>query len=408
MRKWAITALTAVLVVSSTGCGSSSDDTAGTTTTPGTTAGTTTVAKVRDALGTEIDDAVEAAMDASAVPGAVVLVRTPEGEYAQAYGTRVAGEDDPVTVDDHFRIGSNTKTMVGTVVLQLVDDGELALDDPVSDYRDDVPDGAHITIEQLLDMSSGLFNYSELASFNKTLDDDPDKAWDPEELVALGLAEDPYFAPGDGFHYSNTNTVLLGLIVEQVTGEPLADVLAEKIYEPLGLDETSFPATDDASIPEPFAHGYLFGTNASTVDDAALPDDERRAALDGELLPNDVTTLNPSWGWAAGAAISTAADLADYVEALVGGGLLGDDLQADRLASVTSTDPGSPDAAGYGWALASFGPYVGHDGSLPGYQSFMGHDPDTDTTLIVLTNLQSGPTGTQTANEIARAVMGEL
>ncbi len=408
MRKWAITALTAVLVVSSTGCGSSSDDTAGTTTTPGTTAGTTTVAKVRDALGTEIDDAVEAAMDASAVPGAVVLVRTPEGEYAQAYGTRVAGEDDPVTVDDHFRIGSNTKTMVGTVVLQLVDDGELALDDPVSDYRDDVPDGAHITIEQLLDMSSGLFNYSELASFNKTLDDDPDKAWDPEELVALGLAEDPYFAPGDGFHYSNTNTVLLGLIVEQVTGEPLADVLAEKIYEPLGLDETSFPATDDASIPEPFAHGYLFGTNASTVDDAALPDDERRAALDGELLPNDVTTLNPSWGWAAGAAISTAADLADYVEGLVGGGLLGDDLQADRLASVTSTDPGSPDAAGYGWALASFGPYVGHDGSLPGYQSFMGHDPDTDTTLIVLTNLQSGPTGTQTANEIARAVMGEL
>ncbi len=408
MRKWAITALTAVLVVSSTGCGSSSDDTAGTTTTPGTTAGTTTVAEVRDALGTEIDDAVEAAMDVSAVPGAVVLVRTPEGEYAQAYGTRVAGEDDPVTVDDHFRIGSNTKTMVGTVVLQLVDDGELALDDPVSDYRDDVPDGAHITIEQLLDMSSGLFNYSELASFNKTLDDDPDKAWDPEELVALGLAEDPYFAPGDGFHYSNTNTVLLGLIVEQVTGEPLADVLAEKIYEPLGLDETSFPATDDASIPEPFAHGYLFGTNASTVDDAALPDDERRAALDGELLPNDVTTLNPSWGWAAGAAISTAADLADYVEALVGGGLLGDDLQADRLASVTSTDPGAPDAAGYGWALASFGPYVGHDGSLPGYQSFMGHDPDTDTTLIVLTNLQSGPTGTQTANEIARAVMGEL
>jgi D-alanyl-D-alanine carboxypeptidase len=134
----------------------------------------------------------------------------------------------------------------------------------------------------------------------------------------------------------------------------------------------------------------------------------RRAPRGVRALPNDVTTLNPSWGWAAGATISTAADLADYVEALVGGGLLGDDLQADRLASVTSTDPGSPDAAGYGWALASFGPYVGHDGSLPGYQSFMGHDPDTDTTLIVLTNLQSGPTGTQTANEIARAVMGEL
>ncbi len=406
MKQWARAAITAVLIVGTVGCGSDSDDASDPTTTTATT--TSSATTVAPGFGAEIDDAVAQAMADTATPGAVVLVRTPEGEHLRAYGTRDAGEDDPVTTRDHFRIGSNTKTMVGTAVLQLVDEGELDLDDPVSDYRDDVPNGDDITIEMLLDMTSGLFNYSELESFNAELDEHPDKIWDPEELVELGLDEEPYFDPGDGFHYSNTNTVLLGLIVEDLTGQTLGEALTDRIFAPLGLDDTSFPAPDDPELPTPHPQGYLFGTNVSTLEDPALPEDQQQAALDGDLEPNDVTGLNPSWGWAAGAAISTASDLADYVEALIDGELLSDDLQADRLDSVTSTDPDDPDAAGYGWALASFGPYVGHDGSLPGYQSFMGHDPDTGTTLVVLTNLQAGPTGEQTANEIARAVMGVI
>jgi len=352
--------------------------------------------------------AIEARMAELLVPGAVVLVRTPEWGWMEAFGTRAVGADDPVTTEDHFRIGSNTKTMTGTVLLQLVDEDRVALDDPVSKFLPDVPNGDAITVEQLLTMRSGLYNYSELLSFNVELDEDPSRVWVPEELAAIGLAEPVYFAPGEGFHYSNTNTVLAGLIVEQLTGSRLEDVFAERLFEPLGLTETSFPAIDIAGLPEPHPRGYLFGTNVDTVDDPALPPDVQAAAHAGRLLPNDVTELNPSWGWAAGAAISTAEDLATYVEALIGGEFLSPELQRRRLDSLESSEPGNPDAAGYGLALAQFGPMIGHDGSLPGFQSFMGHDPGTGTTLIVLTNLQAAPSGEQVANELAMVVLGEL
>jgi D-alanyl-D-alanine carboxypeptidase len=349
-------------------------------------------------------------MTEMAVPGAIVLVETPEGTWTDAFGTRRIGVDDPVTVDDHVRVGSNTKTMTGTVLLQLVDAGLLGLDDPVSRYRPDVPDGDRITVAQLLEMRSGLPSYTLLESFNQVLDDDPGRAWDPEELVAIGLAEPASFAPGTAWEYSNTNTVLAGLIVEQLTGRPLGTVMRERIFEPLGMAETSLPAVDDAAIPEPHPHGYLFGTNVSTLTPAGtvLPDDEQAAARSGALRPGDQTALNPSWGWAAGAAISTVRDLATYVHALVGGGLLSDQLQRRRLDSIPPPDPDAPDSAAYGLALARFGPMLGHDGSLPGYQSFMGHDPDRGITLITVTTLQFGPAGEQPANELAKTILGEL
>jgi D-alanyl-D-alanine carboxypeptidase len=350
---------------------------------------------------------VEDTMATMMVPGAVVLARTPQGEFAAAFGTRILGQDVPVTLDDHFRIGSNTKTMTGTVLLQLVEEGEIALEQPVMTYRPDVPNGDNIAISRLLDMTSGLFNYSELRSFNEILDREPDRAWDPEELVAIGLAEPPYFVPGEGFHYSNTNTILAGLIIEQVTGQPLATVFEERLFRPLGLTNTAFPPIDDGTLPDPHPHGYLYGTNASTYDTTVLPDAERDAAYAGELQPNDVTSLNPSWGWAAGAASATARDLAAFAEALVDGTLVAPDLQQRRLDSLHPIGD-APDAARYGLALAQLGPLIGHDGSLPGYQSLMGHDPDAGITLIVMTNLQSAPDGRMPANEIARSLIAAI
>lgn len=352
--------------------------------------------------------AIQSAVEANAIPGAVVLVREGHEAWTQAFGTRVVGEDDPVSVFDHFRVGSNTKTMVGTVVLQLVEEGRLGLDDPVSLYRPDVPNGENITIAQLLDMRSGLATYTNLEWFNAIMDEDPTRVWDPEELAAIGLALPPEFPPGEGFFYSNTNTVLLGLIIEQLTGQSLTDALAERIYRPLGLADTSFPVPADGTLPDPHPHGYLFGTNVSTLTDPALSPEDQAAAVAGRLLPNDVSDLNPSWGWAAGAAISTAEDLATYVEALIGGGLLGPELQRERLDSVRPIDPADPASPGYGLALARFGPMLGHDGSLPGFQSFMGHDPDRDLTLIVLTNLQFTPSGKDSANVLAKLVIDEL
>ncbi|GAA1199880.1 serine hydrolase domain-containing protein [Pseudonocardia alaniniphila] len=390
---WAVIALAAVVTLVTSACGTGG----------GTTAGPGPTAPASD-LDTRLRPIITEAMRDMSVPGVVVLVRTPAGQYLEAFGTRRVGTDEPVEVGDHFRIGSNTKTMTGTVVLQLVQEGRIGLSDPVAKYQPRVPNGADITIAQMLDMRSGLYNYSELESFNRAMDEDPGKVWQPQELVALALAQPPYFAPGQGFHYSNTNTVLLGMIIEQITGQKLENVFQERIFTPLGLRNTVFPPLTSNSILDPHPQGYLFGTNVATLADPALPPDQQAAAREGTLVPNDVTGINPSWAWAAGAAISSAEDLATYVKPLVTGGLLDAATQKQRIDSLPPPTPNGISAS-YGLALARFGPMIGHDGSLPGYQSFMGYDPDGDKTLIVLTNLQAAPNGAQPANEIAKRII---
>ena len=185
-------------------------------------AGTAPVARTEPAYAADLKPKLQQILTETLAPGAVVLVRSPElGDWAATFGTRAIGSSEPITRADHVRIGSNTKTWTGTVVLQLVDEGKLALDDAVAKYRPDVPNGRNITIEHLLTMRSGLYNYSETLELNRTLDTDPTKAWTPDELLVLAYRHPPYFPPGQGYHYSNTNTVLLGLIVEQLTGSRL-------------------------------------------------------------------------------------------------------------------------------------------------------------------------------------------
>ncbi|WP_246078742.1 serine hydrolase domain-containing protein [Modestobacter excelsi] len=344
-----------------------------------------------------------------AITGAVVLVRSPElGDWATTMGTRTWHGTEPVTLADHVRIGSNTKTMTATVILQLVDEGRIGLDDPVSWYRPDVPNGENITIAQLLDMSSGLANYTTDLELNEQMDSNPGRVWNPEELLAIGLAEPPAFPPGEGFLYSNTNYVLLGVIIEQLTGVPVEQAFQERIFDPLGLGETSFPALTDASIPEPHPRTYTFGTNVETIDSLVLPPEVQAAARAGTLEPMDVTDANPSWGWTAGAGISTAPDLADYVEELVGGGLLSPQLQQERIASVQPLDPDDPASPGYGLGLASFGPVYGHSGELPGTNSFMGYDPVRDITVVTWASTAPAPNGEGPAVELAKAVIAEL
>lgn len=336
------------------------------------------------------------------VPGAVMLIQTPDGDVVSAYGVTEWGGSTPVSVEDHVRIGSNTKTWTGTVILQLVDEGAIALDDPVSDYRPDVPNGENITIEQLLNMRSGLYNYTTTLELNTALDEDTQRVWQPEELVAMGLAEPPYFAPGEGYTYSNTNTVLLGLIAEQLDGKPLAEIYQERLFEPLGLSETSYPEVTDTSLPEPYSHGYMFSTNVDTMVEPSLSDEDLAAVADGALLPTDHTNDNPSWTSAAGMGISTAEDLATWVKAMGTGGLLSDELQAGRIASVDASE----DA--YGWGLAGMNQFYGHIGSLPGYNSFMGYDPATDVTVVVWTNLAPAADGGAPAALLAKTLIDTM
>ncbi|MDQ6853854.1 MAG: beta-lactamase family protein [Actinomycetota bacterium] len=343
------------------------------------------------------------------VPGAVVVVRSEElGNWSTKFGTRTLGDKRPIGIDDHVRIGSNTKTMTGTVILQLVQEGKLRLDDPVSKFRPDVPNGENITVEQLMDMRSGLYNYSDSLELNQALDTNPKRVWTPDELLAMALAHPPYFPPGEGYHYTNTNFVLLGMIIDRLTADSLDHAFQERIFKPLGLDNTSLPKRHSKAIPEPHPQGYMFGTNVSTLDSQVLPADQQAEASAGTFKPSNVTNERPSWAWAAGGAISTTDDLARYVRALVGGGLLHEDLQRQRLDSMQPVDPTNPTSPSYGLALAKLGPLFGHTGEIPGFQSFMGYDPVRKIAVVVWTTLPAAPDGTAPASAMAKTIIGEL
>ncbi|WP_051062943.1 serine hydrolase domain-containing protein [Ilumatobacter nonamiensis] len=402
-----------VLVVASaaiaSACSSSGDSSA-----PGSAAPVSTSVPDPKASDTAPNDAL-VALDATAIDavvddlatelhqtGMVVFIRTPDGEYVNTWGTDAVDSTEVPTLDTRVRIGSNTKTWTGTAILQMVEEGKLSIDDAVSTYRPDVPNGDNITIGQLLDMRSGLYNYTETLELNTALDEAPERVWTPEELLALAFAHEPYFAPGEDWHYSNTNTILLGLIAEELDAKPIAQIFEDRFFTPLGMSGSSFPDDTDTSIPDPYADGYTFNGNVETMDgDEELPAD-RVAAIDaGEIEPPNHTNDNPSWTWSAGQGISTATDLATWVEAMVKGDLLDPATQQLRMDSVLPTDPTNPNAAGYGYGLAQMGPLFGHTGALPGYNSFMGYDPANDVTIVIWGNLAPTPLGAAPAARMA-------
>jgi D-alanyl-D-alanine carboxypeptidase len=327
---------------------------------------------------------VTAKMSELGVPGLIVSIDAPTlCRWTEALGIRNATTHRPMQGNEHMRIGSITKTFTGTVVLQLVDEGLLELDDPIARYLTGVPNGDNITIRQLLNMTSGLYNYSEDLAFNASLDTDPQRVWTPEELLAIGLAQPPYFPPGTDFHYSNTNSVLLGRLIEALTGHPLDQEFEHRIFTPLNLHDTSLPAT--AALPRPHPRGYMFGTNVGTVPPAC------DAATVGR---HDVTEASPSWTWSAGGAVSTLQDLTVWARALATGALLSPATQAERLQGVPVGPPPAPE---YGLHITNFFGLIGHDGNLPGFSSFIAHDPARDITIVVLANVYTdahcgGPT----------------
>jgi D-alanyl-D-alanine carboxypeptidase len=342
-------------------------------------------------------------MKENAIPGVIVLVRSrDQGDWSVTFGTAEIGTTKPMSMDDSFRIGSNTKTMTSTVILQLVQEGKLSLDDPLDKYVPGFPNGDRITVAQLAEMRSGLYSYSSDLGFNETLDKEPQKAWTPDELLAIARPQPPLFAPGAQFDYSNTNTVLLGIIIEKVTGMSASEAFQKRIFEPLGLKHTLLPAASDSALPDPHPQGYQFLNNVATIDSYAVPPANLPAALDGSLKPINYTNANPSWAWTAGGAISTADDLATYVEAMVSSGkLLDAQTEKLRIDSIVPVDPGTPDGVGYGLGLVRFPPTLyGHDGQLPGFSAFMAHDPETDTTIIIATNLSASPVDGENASVV--------
>jgi D-alanyl-D-alanine carboxypeptidase len=349
-------------------------------------------------------------MKENAIPGAIVLVQSKgKGNWSGTFGTAVLGKQVPMKMTDLFRVGSNTKTMTATVILQLVEEGKLKLKDPISKFEPGVPNGKNISIQQLAEMRSGLYSYSFDPGFNKTMDTQPEKAWNPHELLKIAFSHKNKFGPGKQFEYSNTNIILLGLVIEKLTGETATKAFQERIFGPLGLKHTLLPELDDAKIPGPHAQGYMFGTNSSTIDSYALPESEQADALDGSVKPNLYTDDNPSWAWTAGSAISTPGELATYARALgTGKGLLSPRMQKVRLNTIRPLAPGAP--VGYGVGIAEFAPgIIGHDGQVPGFSSFMAYDQKTGDVVIIAVNLSASPvTGENAAVEVAKGVLGTL
>ncbi|MFB9431521.1 serine hydrolase domain-containing protein [Streptoalloteichus tenebrarius] len=229
-----------------------------------------------------------------------------DGQHRPAHWSGRAGVRDlasgtPAAAHGHFRIGSVTKTFVATVVLQLVDEGRLALDDPIDRHLPGVvPGGDRITVRQILNHTSGIYDYAHERDYstNRWRGEARFRTYHPEELLAVAFAHEPYFPPGGGWHYSNTNYLLAGLLVERLTGRPYGAEIQRRILRPLGMVHTSVPG-NDPRVPEPHARGY--------------------ARVDGQDV--DATEMNPSLDWAAGEMISTTADLDRFLAALLGGRL---------------------------------------------------------------------------------------
>lgn len=358
-------------------------------------------------------DVIAARAKALMVPGALVLIRTPQGTVTAAYGTTELNTARPPDAATHFRIASNTKTMTAALIVLLAQDGKLRFADPVSTYVPDVPNGEHITIGQLLTMRSGLYGYTGDPTLAAALDADPAKAWTPREVLDIAFRHPPLFAPGAEYDYSNTNYALLGLVAERVGGKPLREQLSERIFTPVGLTQTSLPAVDDTSIPSPYSHGYMYGGSFYALADDPYPEDIAAAARAGTLAPIDYTHQNPSYATAAGGAISTADDLATWMKALVTGKVFDADFQRQWVDSRQVEDPANPGGQQYGYGISyqRFGPDAAmfyHGGELPGFNSFMGYDPDNDVALVIWTNLTLSPDGETTAQGMLTTVLDQI
>ena len=304
--------------------------------------------------------ALDRALAKYKVPGAVVGVWTPAGRWTSATGLADVRAGRKVLLGDRFAIRSITKSYVVTMILQLEASGKLSLDDPVSRYVDGVPDGDRITLRELANMTSGLFNYTSDKTFLQALSADLARPWTTPQLLQFAFGHPVNFAPGAAYEYSNTNTLVLGEVVEKVTGKPWAQALQEMILDPLRLGSTLYrPGTE---IPPPSVKGYVPGENGK---------------------PEEVA-INSSGLGAAGGLASTLADLKRWGEALAEGTLLPADLQRERFVARKATN--GPEYDRYGLGIGEIGGWWGHTGNALGFEACVFHQIKRNETIAILLN----------------------
>ncbi|MFJ4653755.1 serine hydrolase domain-containing protein [Nocardia sp. NPDC088792] len=309
----------------------------------------------------EVSDALTALVR-SGIPGAQAVITGSDGRHTVTAGAGDLATGAPYPEGAHIRIGSVTKTFVATVVLQLVAEGAVDLDAPIERYLPGVVqgngnDGTRVTVHELLQHTSGLPDFAPEdvsqklpQQLDQTSDGKAYRDFTPADLVRIAMTMPPQFEPGAQFRYTNTNYVLLDMLIEHVTGHPLAAEIGTRILDPLALRDTYFPLPGDTALRDPHPLGYH--------------------KVDGNWV--DVTGMEAAWAGAAGAMISTGADLNHFFTALLSGKL----LPPAQLTQMKQTLPMTAEM-NYGLGLIRFQMSCGkesrdvwgHAGGIPGFST---------------------------------------
>ena len=307
-----------------------------------------------------IDAIVAESMAVTKQPGVAVTVSGPKGFYAKAYGYSNRAAKTPLSLDDHFRMASMTKTFTAAAVLLQVQNGNLLLTDPLDDYVPGIPNGDVITIEHLLLHRSGVGEYLGAFSIALRMLLFPTSAVSEDGVIDIIRSAGSQFTPGTQFKYTNSNYILLGAVVKAVTGRDIATVIAEDICVPLGLVETSWPETAD--MPTPYAHGY-----------------KKNTTLPGRF--------HPSLAGASGALVTTMGDLVKWAKVLRDGTLFTNSMHLQWLETFSPVAGNT----GYGYGNVRQGTWIGHNGGIPGgYSGIVMFEQGSGTVIAILENYQQG------------------
>jgi D-alanyl-D-alanine carboxypeptidase len=281
------------------------------------------------------------------IPGVALVIQAGSQTVRIARGVEDRTTGAPITPDHRFREGSVAKSILSSIVLQMVDEGKLRLSDTVDSQLPGMVSGNnHATIEQLMRLQSGIYDHANDPRYLEPyLGGDFEYVYTPQQLLALSNDHPPVFPPGERFMYSNTNYTIIGLIIEKQTGLSLAQAVAQRITSPLGMTHTSMPLNSE--MESPYAHGYLVGMGD----------------------PIDVTRISASSTFGHGNIVSTAGDLNTFYAALVAGKV----VNPARLEAMFTPDPSIATNYGMGvWVWDDFpcGAWIGHDGATAGYDTF--------------------------------------
>lgn len=340
-----------------------------------TTAGDGGAAPGPDDLTAALDRAMDELVSMPGGPPAVVgVVQIGDEKTTHAAGVvDITGDVEP-TADDHMRVASVAKAFSGATALSLVDEGVLSLDDTIGELLPDLPEAwADVTLRQLMSHTSGLPDFIKTEGFGEAVTASLDVAPPPEELLTYAYDEPLNFEPGTQYEYSNSDNIAVGLMIQAVTDRPYAEVLQERVLDPLGLDQTSLP--EGVEVPEPFIHGY--------------------ALAEGEPLEDVSDGLAAGWAWASGGVVSTPNDLNDFIRGYVSGELYSAEVRAEQQTLfIPGGESGPPGPALNSASLSLFrydtpcGTVYGHTGNTVGFTQFAVATPDGERSATVAINLQ--------------------